>query len=121
KIVAQTRRRDREERLSVGFCDPYAFTASGLMGLFLVRLELPAMKRELTALEVVAMSYPARPHSHAIASRLFSPLGYRVETGEGVLRVKAERVIADALREIPVLLLTLDRRTRLFLTPDELK
>src|SRR5690349_16083968 len=40
KVVAQTKRRDREQRFGIGYCDSYAYTASGLMSVFLCRLGL---------------------------------------------------------------------------------
>ncbi len=48
------------------------------------------------------------------------PFGYTVEMNERKLQFAGERVLRQALVELPVLLLTLDRRTRLFLTEDEL-
>jgi hypothetical protein len=120
RIVARTKRRDREERFAVGFCDPYAYSATGLKALFLARLRMQVSGNAVGQVGIEVISYPEREHSAAIASRLFAPLGYRVQAESGRLRLEGERKVGDALRELPVLLLALDRRTRLFLSQEEL-
>jgi hypothetical protein len=120
RLVARTKRRDREERGAVGFCDPYSWSAAGLMGLFISRLKLriPATVRGRVQIELVA--YPERLHSAEIARRLFSPLGYSVKSGEGNLTLDGERNLAEVFAELPALLLALDPKARLFLSGDEL-
>src|SRR5262249_32302679 len=118
--VARTKRRDREERSAVGFCDPYGYSASGLMALFLARLDLTVPRGPAGHIEVELVAYPDRSYAAAIASRLFSPLNYKVEVRDGRLRLVGERRVGEALSEFPVMLLALDRRTRLFLSKEEL-
>jgi hypothetical protein len=120
RIVARTKRRDREERFSVPYCDSYPYAASGLMALFLARVRVPNLGKEVYGFVCDLLSYPERPHSEDIARRLFSPAGYRVDVNCGRLRLEAEKRLFLLFDELPVLLLALDRRTRLFLTPDEL-
>jgi hypothetical protein len=93
----------------------------GLLALFLARLQTLPLGGGAQHLEIELASYPERPYSQAIASRLFSPLGYRVQGGGGRLRLEGERRGGEVLRELPVLLLALDRRTRLFLSGEELQ
>ena len=57
RLVARTKRRDREEKTSVGFCDPYAYTAAGLMGYFLSQLRPKAAGRGTVRVEVELVSY----------------------------------------------------------------
>lgn len=120
KIVARTKRRDREARFGVGFCDAYTFTACGLIAVFLRSFSRTLRSRERRGIEIELVAYPERPHSAEIAARLFLPLGYALDTAGGKLRAKAERPAGQALAELPALLLALDRRTRLFLDADEL-
>jgi hypothetical protein len=120
RLVARTKRRDREEKTSVGFCDPYAYTAAGLMGCFLAQLRPKAAGRGSVRVEVDLVSYPDRLHSNDVARRLFSPLGFLVRSGEGRLHLEGDRVLGEVLNELPAILLTLDPKARLFLQPDEL-
>ncbi len=120
RLVAQTKRRDREEKTSVGFCDPYAYTAAGLMGYFLAQLRPKAAGRGTVRVEVELVSYPDRLHSNDVARRLFSPLGFLVRSGEGSLHLEGDRALCEVLDELPAVLLTLDPKARLFLQPDEL-
>src|SRR5262249_44442967 len=64
--------------------------------------------------------YPERPYAVEIARRLFLPDGYTVRVGDGRLCLETDRALSRVIRELPALLLTLDRRTRLFLSSDEL-
>ena len=114
-VVARTKRRDKEDRFSIGFCDSYSSTASGLMALFLARLRVAAAF-ERRRIQVDLFSYPDRPYGAEIARRIFAPAGYEIELENGRLRLEGE----GSLGELPALLLTLDRRTRMFLTRDEL-
>src|SRR5205085_6311364 len=116
RIVSRTKRRDREERFSVGFCDQYAYSASGLVALFIAQLKIKTSGRAAEHVEIEMAAYPERPHSAAIASRLFSPLGYTVRTEGGKLSLAAKKSVGEALRELQIMLLVLDRRTRLFLS-----
>jgi hypothetical protein len=118
RLVARTKRRDLEERFSVGFCDPYTYTGCGLMGLFLARLGKPSTVRRKVEIEFV--SYPERPHAGEIASRLFAPLGYTVSVSGGRLRLHGEQILRDVFTELPSLLLAVDRKARLFFSPEEL-
>lgn len=121
RIVGRTKRRDRDERLAVNYCDSYPYAASGLMALFLSRLQLvhrAGPGREKIAVEF--SSYSSASYGVLIAQRLLAPLGYSVQVVGKKLRFEAERGLREALVELPILLLTLDRRTRLFLSPDEL-
>jgi hypothetical protein len=120
-IVARTKRRDREDRFSIGFCDPYAYSAAGLMALFLASLGPFRGASGTEEIEIELCSYPKRPHSEAVARRLFSPLGYRVREESGKLLLQGKRGVGEALCELPALLLALDRRTRMFLTSEELE
>lgn len=120
RLVARTKRRDRDNRFSVGYCDSYQYSAGGLMAVFLAGLALPVTGIGVRDLKIEIVGYPERPHSGAIAKRLFSPLGYDVTFDNGRLLLGARRSVEKALRELPLLLLALDRRTRLFLSQDEL-
>jgi hypothetical protein len=115
--VALTRRRDKEQRSSVGYCDSYLYTASGLMGLFLARLGLAARAPGKVPMEIDFVCYLERLYAAQIASRLFGTWGFSVKTENGRLHLSGEGRLGD----LPALLLTLDRRTRLFLTAEELK
>src|SRR5262249_1323962 len=85
--VALTRRRDKEQRSSVGYCDSYPYTASGLMGLLLARLGLAARLPGKVAMEVDFACYPDRPYGPEIANRLFATYGYSVEIKNGRLHL----------------------------------
>jgi protein phosphatase len=115
--VALTRRRDREQRFSIGYCDAYPYTASGLMGLFLARLGLAARVPEKMRMEADFFCYPKRPYGPEIVNRLFGTYGFTVEIEHSRLHFAGDGRLGD----LPALLLTLDRRTRLFLTTEELK
>jgi hypothetical protein len=119
RIVGRTKRRDKDDRFSVGYCDPYRYTATGLMALFLSELKLRPSGDERCAVAFEISSYPERPYGIEIARRLFSPLGYSVTLAGGCLRVEGEGRLSDSLRKLPALLLALDRRTRTFLSTEE--
>jgi hypothetical protein len=121
RVVARTKRRDMEQRFGVGFCDAYAFTASGLMALFLTALGLTKRLGSVhTRVAIELVSYLLTPYAEEIARRLFAPLGLTAEvTGRKPVATGA-RDIRRVLAELPAILLTLDRRTRLFLAADEL-
>jgi hypothetical protein len=119
RVVERTKRRDLEERFSVGFTDSYPYEAAGLMALFLSRFPL-SVREHRRRIELEIIYYPDRPYGLEIAQRLFAPSGYTVAVEGGRLRLQGEMIIESALVELPVLLLALDRRTRLFLTQAEL-
>lgn len=119
RVVERTKRRDLEERFSVGFTDSYPYESAGLMALFLSRFPLSTPERR-GRIEIDVIHYSERPHGAEIAQRLFAPSGYTVAVEGGRLRLQGEMTIKSALVELPVLLLALDRRTRLFLSQEEL-
>src|SRR5262245_36473201 len=80
RIVERTKRRDQDRRFSVGFCDSYPYTASGLMSVFLSRLRVPEDRTNVVRAQLLA--YPETRFSGDIARRLFTPLSYDLDFQE---------------------------------------
>lgn len=119
RVVERTKRRDRESRFGVGYCDAYPFTASGLIAMFLAELDLRGAEDSVHNLEITLAAYHNGNHAESIAERLFVPLGFSVHISNRILRLNARKNVKQVFRELPTLLLTLDRRTRLFLSDEE--
>src|SRR5262249_48534822 len=95
------------------------YSATGLMAVFLARIGVVVDRPIRQQVEFELVSYPDRKYGQQIASRLFLPLGYEVEAKDGRLRLRGQKSVGEALKEMPVMLLALDRRSRLFLSADE--
>lgn len=121
RMVDRSKRRDIDARFGIGYCDSYPYTASGLIGVALANLSLEkVIQHKRGSLRIEFSSYPRTEYSEQIASRLFKPIGYSVEVANRKLILAGYRFLPDAIRELSVLLLALDRRSRLFLESEDL-